>query len=102
VRDAARIRRLTDRVRWFDRYRRWVAIGIAAIIAPILIAELDEILGAHWPLIHSLMFSTMLGVVVWWVAEVSLAWLTALWETECDRLTRSEGLPRAELLQRRN
>ena len=101
-RDAARIRRLTDRVRWCDRYRRWVAIGIAVILSPILIEELDDVLGAHWPLIHILMISALLGVAVWWVAEVSLAWLTAVWETECDQLMRGSGLPRAQLIRRRN
>lgn len=99
--DASRIHRLTERVRWCDRYRRWVAIGIAAVVAPILIGELDEVLGSHWPLIHIALMSMMLGVAVWWVAEVSLAWLTALWETECDLLVRGDGLPRAELVRRR-
>ena len=99
--DASRIRRLTDRVRWFERYRRWVAIAIAAVIAPILISQLGDVLGTSWPMFHSVTMAVMLGVAVWWVAEVIFAWLMALWETECDDLSRSRGLPRAELIQRR-
>jgi len=99
--DASRLRRLTARVRWFERYRRWVAIAISVGIAPILIAQLGDVLGTNWPLFHSATMAVMVGVAVWWVAEAVLAWLMALWETECDDLSRSRGLPRAELLQRR-
>lgn len=96
--DASRILRLTERVRWCDRYRRWVAIATAMLVSPIMISELGDAVGTSWPLIYGAMMSVMLGVIVWWVAEVSLAWLTALWETECDDLVRGRELPRAELL----
>jgi hypothetical protein len=42
----------------------------------------------------------MLGVIVWWMIEVGLVYITALWETECDRLTRDRGLPRAIVRKR--
>jgi len=98
---ADRIHQLNARVRWFDRYRRFLSIATAVVIAPILIAEINVVLGAQWPLIHGAAMSVMLGVAVWWVAEVCLAWMIAIWETESDNLARATGLPRAEIYQRR-
>lgn len=92
-----RIDQLAARVRWLDRYRRALAISAAAIIAPILIAQVAEVLGADWPQIHATVLLVMLGVIVWWVIEVGLVYVTALWETEHDHLVRDRGLPRAVL-----
>jgi len=41
------------------------------------------------------------GVIVWWTIEVGLVHLTALWETEHDRLIRDRGLPRTVVLRMR-
>src|SRR5215510_11808083 len=92
-----RVDQLAARVLWLDRYRRMLAIAAAAIIAPILIAKVAEVLGAEWPQIHATFLSVMLGVIVWWIIEVGLVYLTALWETEHDHLVRDRGLPRAIL-----
>ena len=92
-----RVDRLAARVRWLDRYRRFMAISAAALIAPVLIAQVAGVLGADWPQIHATVLSVMLGVIVWWVIEVGLVYVTALWETEHDRLLRERGLPRAVL-----
>lgn len=92
-----RVDRLAARVRWLDRYRRFTAISAAALIAPVLIAQVADVLGADWPRIHATVLSIMLGVIVWWVIEVGLVYVTALWETEHDRLIRDRGLPRAIL-----
>jgi hypothetical protein len=92
-----RVDQLAARVRWLDRYRRFMAISAAAVIAPILIAQVAGVLGADWPQIHATVLSVMLGVIVWWIVEVGLAYVTALWETEHDRLLRERGLPRAIL-----
>ena len=89
--------RLAARVRWLDGYRRALAIAAAAVISPLLIVRLSEALGADWPRLFIIIFSVMLGVIVWWVIEVCLIYVTALWETEHDRLTRERGLPRAIL-----
>jgi hypothetical protein len=96
-----RVDQLAARVRWLDRYRRALAISAAAMIAPILIAQVAGVLGADWPEIHATVLSVMLGVIVWWVVEVGLVYVTALWETEHDRLIRDRGLPRAVLHRRR-
>ncbi|HEX7843276.1 MAG TPA: hypothetical protein VF469_37650 [Kofleriaceae bacterium] len=92
-----RVEQLAARVRWLDRYRRMLAISAATVVAPILIAQVAEVLGADWPQIHATVLSVMLGVIVWWIIEVGLVYVTALWETEHDRLVRDRGLPRAIL-----
>jgi hypothetical protein len=92
-----RVDQLAARVRWLDRYRRWIAVSAAMLIAPVLIAQVAGVLGADWPQIHATVLSVMLGVIVWWVIEVGLVYVTALWETEHDRLLRDRGLPRAVL-----
>jgi hypothetical protein len=92
---------LAARVRWLDRYRRATAISAATIVAPLLIAKVADVLGADWPEMHATLLSLMLGVIVWWIIEVGLVYVTALWETEHDRLMRDRGLPRAVLLRGR-
>ncbi len=92
-----RVDQLAARVCWLDRYRRLLAIAAAAILAPVLIAQVADVLGADWPQIHATVLSVMLGVIVWWVVEVGLVYITALWETEHDLLLRDRGLPRAVL-----
>jgi cell shape-determining protein MreD len=94
---AHRVDQLASRVRWLDRYRRLLAIIAATLIAPILIAHVAGVLGGDWPQIHATVLSVMLGVIVWWVIEVGLVYVTALWETEHDQLLRDRGLPRAVL-----
>jgi len=96
-----RVDQLAARVRWLDRYRRWMAISAAMLIAPVLIAQVAGVLGADWPQIHATVLSVMLGVIVWWIVEVGLVYVTALWETEHDRLVRDRGLPRAVWLRSR-
>jgi len=92
-----RVDRLAARVRWLDRYRRFIALVAAALVAPLMIAQVAGELGAGWPEMHATLLSLMLGVVVWWVVEVGLVYVTALWETEHDRLIRERGVPRAIL-----
>jgi polyferredoxin len=96
----ARLRadRLAHRVRWLDRYRRVIAIVAAAVLAPILVTELGDQIGADWPQNYAaLLLSLLLGVILWWTIEVGLVYVTALWETERYRLTSDRGLPRAIL-----
>lgn len=75
-----------------------MAILIAAVVAPLMLTRLGGVLGAEWPEMHATLLSVMLGAIVWWFVEVGLAYLTALWETEHDRLLRDRGLPRAILI----
>jgi polyferredoxin len=90
-----RAHRLAERVRWLDRYRRRLALLAATIIAPFLVIQVGDVLGAEWPEMHGTLLSLMLGVIAWWVIEVGLIYLTALWEAEHDRLVRDHALPRA-------
>ena len=90
-----RAERFAARVRWLDRYRRLLAIAAAAVVAPYLIARVAQALGAEWPEMHATLLWAMLGAIVWWIVEVSLIYLTAVWETEHAHLLRDRGLPRA-------
>lgn len=90
-----RVDLLAARVRWLDRYRRGVSLASAALLAPILMSRVTESLGAEWPPMHATLLAVMLGVIAWWTIEVALVYVTALWETEHERLVRERGLPRA-------
>ena len=59
-----------------------------------------SVLLADWPEMHATLLSLMVGVIVWWILEVAMIYLTALWETEHDRLIRDRGLPRAIVVGR--
>jgi len=93
----SRATRLAARVRWLDRYRRRLAIAVSAAISPFLIAQIGDLLGADWPGVHATALAVTLGVIVWWVVELCLVYVTALWETEHASLVRSDGLPRASV-----
>jgi hypothetical protein len=93
---------LAARVGWLDRHRRTLSLAAAAVVAPILMAQVAEALGTDWPPVHAALLAVMLGVIAWWLIEVSLVYVTALWETEHDRLLRDRGLPRAVLLKARS
>ena len=86
---------LAARVRWLDRYRRAVALAVAAVVAPLLLSRAGECLGAEWPEMHATLLAAMFGAAAWWLVEVCLAYVAAVWETEHDRLIRDRGLPRA-------
>lgn len=96
-----RMQRLAARVRWSDRLRRPVAIVLATILAPLALYQLREAVHAQWPLVPAILPCAMLGAVLWWAIEAGFALLSALWETEHDRLARASDLPEARLLRRR-
>jgi hypothetical protein len=96
-----RAQRLGRRVRWLDRYRRAIASVIAIGVLPLTMWRLDGFLGAEWPGFHVTLLAVIASVFAWWLVEVGLAWMTAVWETEHDQLTRDPALPRAEVLDRR-
>ena len=48
---------------------------------------------------HELVLWAMLGVGVWWLIELGLVYLTALWETEHAHLVRTRGLPAARVIR---
>jgi hypothetical protein len=96
-----RIDVLAHRVRWLDRHRRAIAILVALFAFGMLAHQLSEELGETWLGVVTTIISILCAALTWWLVEVGLAWLTALWETEHHRLTRDRGLPRAELIRRR-
>jgi hypothetical protein len=91
-----RLRLLETRVRWLDRYRRAVGICAALASAPLIWFSLAP----GWPRAHAVGLVIALGVATWWLAEVVLAWFTALWETEANFIAREKGLPRAMIVKR--
>lgn len=97
----SRIQRLARRVGWLDRYRRAIAVTIALVLSIVMISELREALGSDWPEMHATLLGIMLGAIVWCLAEIGLAWITALWETECHRLMRQGQLPAARVVVRK-
>jgi len=99
-RSADRIDQLARRVRWLDRYRRLLAIVATGVVTPVLIYNFEKIVGTDWPDAHVWMLGAMLALLTWWTSEVALAWVTALWETQHDRLARGRGLPIAYVVRR--
>jgi hypothetical protein len=93
----SRVESLAARVRWLDRYRRLIAITVAGVTSPYLIGQLGHELGGEWPKFDATLLSLMLGVIVWVIGEVALAYLAAMWETEQFRLALDRGLPRATI-----
>jgi hypothetical protein len=98
--DSERIVTLAGRVRWLDRHRRLIAIAAAALTAPLIMAVLDQVLGTDWPEMHATLLMLMIGVMLWWFVEVGLVWITAVWETEYDRMIRDRGMPVARLVRK--
>jgi hypothetical protein len=97
----ARTVSLGRRVRWLDRYRRTVAVVAAVVMAPFIELEMSDLLGSDWPGAHTTMVAVLLSFMSWWLIEVALAWMTAVWETEYDQRLRDRGMPRARVLVRK-
>ena len=91
---------LVRRVRWLDQHRRHAAIAVAFFVALTLTAFSKWIFGPDWPMFHARMVAVMAGVITWWIVEVALAWIAALWETEADRLRNERGLPPMRVIKR--
>lgn len=77
---------LAHRVQWLDRYRRAIAIIVAVIVGLLCMQYIDGLAG-------------LLGICVWWTVEVILAWVTAYWEVQHDRLAADGGLPAARIVR---
>jgi hypothetical protein len=95
------LERLARRINWLDRYRRPLAILLAAIAAPLLIWQITEWLPADWPGAHMAGIAIWVAVIAWYGIETVLGFVLALWETDYSKLTRPPGLPRAEVVRRK-
>lgn len=96
-----RIEVLARRMRWLERYRRWIAFGVAVALAPLIMTRLTSVLGKDWPGVHTWALTFVASVVAWAILEISLAWITAVLETQHARLSGRPTLPRAQLLVRK-
>lgn len=90
-----RIGKLAARVRWLDRYRHLLAAIVALIATRFVVVELAQVLEAEWDDLQVLIYGGLVGVCLWWGAEVVFAYLTAMWETEYCRLSHEKFVPRA-------
>lgn len=92
---------LARRVRWLDRNRRRTAIACGVLAGLFVLYELALLLDAGWRFQTTALAvpAGVVGGMTWWVVEVWLAWVTAVYETKWDRLMRDRSLPRAELVR---
>ena len=91
-----RLSLLDTRIRWLDRSRRKLGIGIAVAVAPIIWFSLSP----GWPRAHGIALVIALGIATWWIAEVVLGIVQSAWETEANMIARDRGLPRATVVVR--
>ncbi len=98
--EQARIDVLARRVRWLDRHRRRISGALAVVAAALLWWRLAVWLGNDWPRFHVYSLTITIAVAAWFVVEIAIAWMLALWETEHDRMVRSRGVPEARLLRK--
>jgi hypothetical protein len=96
----SREEQLGRRVRWLDRYRRSIAVTCALVFGPYCFVEMGRLLGSQWPEAHLWLLTICASMITWWVVEVALAWQTAVWETQYDRLRGERGLPAARVVRR--
>ncbi len=105
-RDDSRASVLARRVAWLDRHRRKFSLAITAVLCPLLLlrghVSLADYVTSEWPRLPSLLIAFVVGVTVWVITETVLAWLTAVWETDCVQLMRQHRIPPARLVRRRN
>lgn len=105
MRDANQIQVLARRVSWLDAHRRTLALTITTLVLPLLLlyghAGLADYITAEWPRLSVLVIFFVASVTMWLVTETTLAWLTAVWETDCVQLTIQHRVPPARLLRRR-
>jgi hypothetical protein len=93
--ELGRMQVLARRVRWLDRWRRWIAIASALLLIPFANAWLQRQLGAEWPTVHTKILTGLVAVLAWAALEVVLIGAVSLWEAELVKLTRRRSLPRA-------
>jgi hypothetical protein len=98
----SRVDQLARRVRWLDRRRRTLAVAFALVFFLVVSRELCAIFEAPWPNLLLGGATLLFAVGAWWVVEVGLAWLTAVWETEHAQILRDRGLPPARLVIRKH
>jgi hypothetical protein len=89
---SSRIHSLARRVGWLDRYRRVIAVATPIALSPAPYVWLRD---GGFGNAGGAVFAIVILIVMWATLEVGLAWLTAVWETECAELSRHDALPRA-------
>ena len=99
--ESEQLRRLAGRINWLDRYRRPLAILLAAIAAPVVMWWVTGQMPTEWPGAHMGAIAIAVAVFAWYGIETFLGLVIAVWETDYSKATRREGMPRAILRRRR-
>jgi uncharacterized BrkB/YihY/UPF0761 family membrane protein len=97
----AQLDRLARRINFLERFRRPLSIVLAALMSPLVIWWFSGWLPDQWPGAHMAAMAICIAVFAWYAIETFFGFLMALWETDYSKLTRSVGLPRAELVRRK-
>lgn len=92
--------RLRARVNVVERWRHVVAVAAATFSGSAILSAFDEGFDIDWSPLSVILLFTVLGAVVWWVVECTLAGVMAIWETRMFGLVRDRELPVARLLRR--
>jgi ABC-type uncharacterized transport system permease subunit len=98
---ANELERIARRINWLVRYRRPIAILLAAVAAFALMHHFTGWLPRTWPGGHMVVTTMMLGTVCWYAMETMLGMVIAFWETAYSKLTRRVTLPPARALRRK-
>ncbi len=94
------IDRLARRIHWLEQNRRRLSVGIAIVLAPLMMVFLVIWLGPGWPKLHAASVAIAMSAATWYGIETALGLLQAVWETDHGRLTGPAQLPRAEIVDR--
>jgi hypothetical protein len=95
------LQRLARRINWLARFRRPIAIALAAAASLALMYHFTGWVPKSWPGGHMVFIIVMVGTVCWYAIESVLGFVLALWETDYASLTRRPSLPHARLLRRK-
>jgi hypothetical protein len=91
---------LARRIRWLDRNRRRLAIGIALlVIAPVVVMSC-----VWWtpPKLYAAFLTIQMAALSWYGIETALRVVQSIWETSHRALAGTVQLPRAVIFGRRN
>lgn len=95
------LERLSRRINWLVRFRRPIAVALAALSALVLMHRYAGWFPTYWPGAHIVAITFVVATFLWYGIETVLGFVLALWETNYWGLARSPSLPSARLLRRK-
>jgi hypothetical protein len=94
------LERLAHRIAWLDRYRRPLAIALAALLTPLALWSVFGWLPANWPGPHLVAIAVTIVVIGWYAIETAFGFVLAIWETDYSKLTKPPTLPPARVVRK--